>query len=175
MKPIFHLFLLIFVVLLGLCESFCQDSLCAILPKDSIYDKYNNAHTGLYAPNFSFITDKDTTKQYLYNLQADTIIILFYDPDCYHCKKEIKRLKKDKRLKKSLQSQKTIFLTIPPDIDYDYWHKSNHIIPDKWINAYTTDKDILISKYLWKVPQMFVLDNKKKIIRIEMYREDLEQ
>ncbi len=60
--------------------------------QDSIYDKYNNAHKGLYAKDFSFITSEDTVKQRLYHLKADTIILFFYDPDCYHCKKEIKKL-----------------------------------------------------------------------------------
>lgn len=146
------------------------------------YDKYNNSHYGLKMIDFNLtISDKsilqDTSLKgvnSLYDIVCDTLIILFYDPDCSHCNKVIKKLKKDKSLKRSLQSPRVKLLALTPDLDKDIWAKQckdSDLLDPKWINAYSEDNDQIITKLLWKVPEKFVLDTNKRIININMYNQ----
>ena len=139
-----------------------------------IFDKYNNQHIGLFAKDFRFITDKTDDTLSLYGLKADSLIILFYDPDCIHCKREIKKMRKDKKLNKAIELKRVTVLAVPPDITRQEWEKSVKHMPDCWINAWSLDNDIIIKKYLWKVPEKFILDRDKRILDIDMYREDLD-
>ena len=159
-----------FSVIIVLCivffEAFsqCGDTLT--------FDKYNNQMLGLFAPDFSFVINGADDTVSLYDVQTDSLIILFYDPDCSHCKKEIKKLRKDKKLNYLIDKNLVSVLTVPPDITIEEWKKTVNRMPDNWINAYSLDNDIIIKKYLWKVPEMFVLDRDKRIIGINMYREE---
>lgn len=138
------------------------------------FDKYNNPHLGLQVEDFSFVTTKDDNLHTLYNIKADSLIIFFYDPDCSHCKKEIKKLRKDKHLNNLIAQDSIVFMTIPPDIDLDYWVEFAKKLPKNWINAYLEEKDLLTKKFLWKVPEMFHLDKNKQVMQINMYKEEIE-
>lgn len=141
----------------------------------SFFDKYSNQHYGTYIRDFSFVSSEDTGRQQnLYSLQTDSIYIFFYDPFCDHCKKEIKHLKKDKNINKAIKEKTLVFLTIAPDIDYSVWQKTVKKMPEQWINAYSEERLQLIKQLLWKVPELFVADKQKRILYINMYREDLE-
>ena len=164
MKKLLH----ILNILLLFTDLFAQNS-------DSLtFDKYNNQHLGLFAPDFRFITTNNTDTSSLYNLQTDSLIILFYDPDCGHCKKEIKKLRKDKKLNKDIALNKVSVISVPPDITMKEWQKSVKRMPKNWINAYSLDNDFIIKKFLWKVPEMFILDKNKRIIYINMYKEEFD-
>ncbi|MBR1626814.1 MAG: thioredoxin family protein [Bacteroidales bacterium] len=159
-------FTIIIILTISFFEAFSQHS-------DTLtFDKYNNQHLGLFAPNFRFVINGANDTLSLYDIKTDSLIILFYDPDCSHCRKEIKKLRKDKKLNCLIERHSVRVLTIPPDITLDEWKKSVRRMPDNWINAFSLDNDVLIRKYLWKVPEMFVLDRDKRIIGINMYREE---
>lgn len=139
------------------------------------FDKYNNQHLETYIFDITFITADDTiNKQNLYSLQADSIYLFFYDPFCEHCIGEIKKLKKNKRINKAIKENSLVVLGIAPDIDYFTWQKTQKEMPKQWLNVYSSQNAEIIKRLLWKVPELFVLDKEKKIIYINMYREDLE-
>lgn len=137
----------------------------------SYFDKYNNQKLGTIAPNFSLEVYKTNALKDLNSFDADSIYLFFYDPFCEHCHKEIKKLKKDKSLKRVIKEQSLVIITIAPDISKDVWSKTVKKMPRYWCNAYSNDTDMIIKKYLWKVPELFVLDKNKVVRRIEMYRE----
>lgn len=143
--------------------------------EEFLFDKYNNQHLYTKGANFSIeIPDCDSIKD-LYSLNADSIYVLFYDPYCEHCKKEIKHLRKDKSLNKRIEAKELIFLTIAPDIEKDEWLKCVKKMPKQWLNAYSSDNEMIIKKYLWKVPELFVFDREKIIHKIEMYKEEYDE
>ncbi len=160
MKRVFWLIMIMF---------FARD--CAFAQVDT-FDKYNNQHLGLLAKDFRYIVANNDSVFSLYNIQTDSLIILFYDPDCSHCKKEIKKMRKDKKLNRSIRNNNCLVLTIPPDITKEEWQQTVKKMPKQWINAWSEDNDIIISKYLWRVPEVFYLDKDKHITKIEMFRED---
>lgn len=166
MKPVLKN--LFFIVILSSCLScFCQQ-----VGQELIFDKYNNQHLGTYICDFSFGTSNDTADySSVFSVEADSVYVLFYDPFCDHCHKEIKRLKKDSKLNKAIEAGSLVFITIAPDTEFDVWRENLAKMPKQWRNVYTSDKEKIIKKLLWKVPELFVLDKDKRITRIDMYRQ----
>lgn len=140
-----------------------------------LFDKYNNPRYNTLICDFDFVTALDTnTCQNLYSLKADSIYVFFYDPFCEHCHREIKLLKKNKQLNKAIKDSSLVILSIAPDIDYNTWQKYVKKMPKQWLNAYSFENEKIIKTLLWKVPELFVLDRQKRIVHIDMYRQDLE-
>lgn len=143
--------------------------------EEFLFDKYNNQRYNTFICDFDFVTASDSSaKQNLYSLKADSIYVFFYDPYCEHCHKEIKLLKKNKQLNKAIKDSSLVIITIPPDIDFLTWQKQVKKMPKQWLNAYSFENEKIIKTLLWKVPELFVLDRQKRIIHIDMYRQDLE-
>lgn len=159
---------LIICCLLFVCYCYGQN-------KELLFDKYNNQRYNTFICDFDFVTTSDSSaKQNLYSLKADSIYVFFYDPYCEHCHKEIKLLKKNKQLNKAIKDSSLVIITIPPDIDFLTWQNQVKKMPKQWLNAYSFEKEKIIKTLLWKVPELFVLDRQKRIIHIDMYRQDLE-
>lgn len=139
------------------------------------FNKYDNAHLNLYASDFRYVIKNNDSVFRLYDLRTDSLIILFYDPDCSHCEKEIKKLRKDKSLNKAIADKRCVVLTIPPDITMNEWEQNLNKLPKQWINAWSLDNDLIIKKYLWKVPEIFILNKDKQIIYINMFRQEYDE
>lgn len=146
----------------------------SLFAQADIFDKYNNPHLNLRVKDFRYIVEGNDSVFSLYNIKTDSLIILFYDPDCGHCQDEIKKLRKDKQLNKSIKKGLCLVLTIPPDISKEEWKKCVKKMPKQWINAWSEDRDTIITKYLWRVPEIFYLDKDKRVTKIEMFREDFD-
>ena len=146
----------------------------SLFAQADIYDKYNNPHLGLMVKDFRYMVEGSDSVFSLYNLQADSLIILFYDPDCGHWKHEIKKLRKDKQLNNSIKKGLCLVMTIPPDITREEWKATVKKMPKQWINAWSEDRDDIITKYLWRVPEIFYLDKDKRVTKVEMFREDFD-
>ncbi|MBP3253932.1 MAG: hypothetical protein J6M30_05455 [Bacteroidales bacterium] len=150
----------------------CFCFMIAAKAQDTLFfDKYNNQHTGTYLKDFGFVLQGSDSVYNLYSLQADTVMILFYDPYCDHCHDAIKKLKKDKALKQSIMSKSVIFLTVPPDITFEQWEQTVKHMPKLWLNAWSKEYDLITGQFLWKVPELFVLDKDFKILYIDMYNQ----
>lgn len=163
-------FVYLFLAFMSIGLAFAQDSSCSAI----FFDKYNNQKLGTKGVDFAIeIIDNDSITS-LYQVKADTLYVLFYDPYCEHCHKELKKLKRDKHLNKAIKEKTIAVLTIPPDISREEWLENVKKMPKQWLNAWSKDADILIKKYLWKVPELFVFDKDKTICKIEMYREEKE-
>ncbi|MDO5760860.1 MAG: hypothetical protein Q4Q06_07525, partial [Bacteroidota bacterium] len=74
----------------------------------------------------------------------------------------------------SIKDASLVFITIAPDVDYTTWQKEVKKMPKQWVNAYTSEKEKIIKKLLWKVPELFVLDKNKRVTHIDMYREEFD-
>ncbi|GEM_PF-1942676 len=153
---------------------YCLPLFCLAQNKE-VFDKYNNPMLGTLICDINFTSVKDTSvKQNLYSLKADSVYLFFYDPFCDRCHTEIKRLKKNKQLKKAIKDSSLIIISIAPDIDYYTWQKEVKHMPKQWINAYCFDNEKIIKSLLWKVPELFVLDKHKRILHINMYRQEFD-
>jgi thiol-disulfide isomerase/thioredoxin len=111
---------------------------------------------------------QDTTGKIrqLQNVQAKYTLVIFWDPTCSHCKKEIPELK---QYYDSLHKAGVSFevYAIYSELDYKTWKayiKEHHL---EWVNVCGKDaQELALAKYYYDVystPTIYLLDENKKI------------
>jgi len=108
-------------------------------------------------------------------LQAEYLLIYFYDPGCIHCKKELPRIHNELYPKYKKSGLEVVAMNVASDIEEwkDFISKNN--LTD-WINCADPDYK---SKY-WEyfdttgVPVTFILNRDKKIIGKKIHEQNLE-
>lgn len=121
-----------------------------------------------------FMNTIDNTPLYLYDLSADYVILVFWDPTCGHCQKEIPRInrlhKNDwKNFNHSIYAVnintevQTEWKTFISTHDLNSW---NHVSPAKVVHGNYTQKDVDFQTLynVVKTPVFYLLDKDKIII-----------
>lgn len=131
---------------------------------------------GKQAPNIKMLK-QDNSPISLYDVKSDFIILLFWNPDCGHCKKEMPTVV---ALEKKLKSKGvTVFsiCTALRDKVGECWDFVKDKQMDDFLNV--MDPDVTSGYYsLYKVqqtPMTFILDANKKIISKRISPEQLEE
>jgi thiol-disulfide isomerase/thioredoxin len=120
------------------------------------------------------LADTSGNYQSMYNINSPYTVLLFWDPDCGHCKKTVPKVKAfyDKAKSKGLQ-----VYSINTAVEEQKWkdfikeHKLNWInVADlKTQNNFRHDFDIITT------PQIFILDKNKKILAKKIDEETMEK
>ena len=96
---------------------------------------------GTIAADFEYetITGEVTT---LHNTPAGSegLILMFYYPDCSHCRVTIERLSADETLSASISEGRLKFMAIAINEDKDDWRKEAAYLPSEWIVGFNTDE-----------------------------------
>lgn len=129
-------------------------------------DKLRPILIGSIAPNMALIDTTLNTYSQIYTIKSTYTIMIFWDPDCGHCKKEIDVLKKfwDEQHKELDFS----VYAICADTSLTNWKKLIHEKGiESWINVNGTRSALGNYQDLYDVfatPLIFILDENKKII-----------
>ena len=111
----------------------------------------------------------------LYALKSDYTVLYFYDPDCGHCKKKTPALKELYDAKLKDKGVKVIAANIKKDVDK--WKKYIKDQDLNWINL--ADPEVRSNfRYEYNIettPQLFILDDQKKIIAKKLDVEQIEE
>jgi thiol-disulfide isomerase/thioredoxin len=120
------------------------------------------------------LTDSNNVARSMYDIQAKYTILVFWDPDCGHCKKSMPVVKAtyDKYKSKGVQ-----VYAVCTEVEMDKWRAFIRENKLEWINVanpelnnnFRQEFDILTT------PQLFVLDKDKKIIAKKIDAETLEK
>jgi thiol-disulfide isomerase/thioredoxin len=139
---------------------------------------------GEQAANLQMV-DSNGVENPLYNIKANYIVVVFWDPSCGHCQHEVPRLDSIYNAKWKKEGVK-MYGVLTETNDFDLWKK---FINDKklgnWINVYETDAQRKIVeqskqpsyKQLYDVtqtPTLYLLDKDKKIIAKKLTMEQLD-
>ncbi len=139
---------------------------------------------GEQAANLQMV-DSSGVDQPLYNIKANYVVVVFWDPSCGHCQHEVPRLDSIYNAKWKNEGVKMYGVLTEPK-DFDLWKK---FIIDKslgnWINVYETEAQRKIVeqskqpsyKQLYDVtqtPTMYLLDKDKKIIAKKLTMEQMD-
>ena len=129
---------------------------------------------GVKAANLEMV-DSTGKKTPLYNVDAENILVIFWDPTCGHCKEEIPRVDSIYRASWKKHGVK-IYSVLSDNEKKSDWVKyiKEHNIGD-WINVYETkemekaveDAKVAGFRQLYDViqtPTLFLLDKEKRII-----------
>ena len=119
---------------------------------------------GMTAADFSYVT-RDGRQTTLHSTKhKGDLLLIFYDPDCEHCKEIMERLRKDTTLKRMVADRKLAVLAIYSGDDHDLWVKTAPSLPDSWTVGYEPGTMQENGSYVLRaMPTFYLLDNKKVI------------
>ena len=133
---------------------------------------------GSVAEDFAYaLSDKDSPVFRLHDLKAERLILLFFDPECLHCRQLIDQMKQSPTLNAQQQSGRLKILTIYPYADVEAWRERVGILSANWINSYNPESSILSDElYELKItPALYLLDGQKRVIVREGGLSEVEQ
>ena len=102
----------------------------------------------------------------LYGLNAEYILIFFYNPDCHTCT-DIKYAMKESKLLTDLTTRGAVkVLTVYPDEDVELWKERLPEMAKEWVNAYDRDQVITheLLYNLSSMPSFYLLDKDKQVL-----------
>jgi thiol-disulfide isomerase/thioredoxin len=109
----------------------------------------------------------------LHSVKADYTVIVFWDPDCSHCKAEMPKLK---AFYEKYKSQGVEIYAACVEQDYDKWIKYIYDNQLKWVNVIDIYNISEFRKYydISATPVIILVDKNKKIIAKKINAEALE-
>lgn len=116
---------------------------------------------GMTAADFAYTT-REGNKTTLH--QTDTegeLLLIFYDPDCEHCKEVMSELQTEK----TLSDGSVKVLAIYSDEDHELWKRTAGLLPKEWTVGYEGGALQENGSYVLRaMPTLYLLDRKKKVI-----------
>lgn len=119
---------------------------------------------GQLATDFEFEL-RDGTHTSLYKtLEGADILLLFYDPDCDHCKETIKLLTQLFDTAESNDKAKFKILAVYSGDNRNNWDMTKNLLPDYWLVGYdgghVADEDIYVIREL---PSIYLISKDKTV------------
>lgn len=158
-----------------------------LLKTDALTDLEKEAYRPIYklvlrnkvgqkAEDFSFEL-ANGTKQKLSDTKAKYTFLMFYDPDCSHCKETIHQLRDTPQLVQLFDQLQVQVLAIDPWGDRSKWKTYQSELSYQWINGFDSDSKVLsFNLYDLKAsPTIYLLDEHKKVLLKDTYLEPVIQ
>ncbi|MDF2515189.1 MAG: hypothetical protein K0R59_485 [Sphingobacterium sp.] len=117
------------------------------------------------------------SKQKLSEVKAKFTLLIFYDPDCSHCKETILQLRDTPQLVQAFSELQLQIVAIDPWGDRSKWKNYMSEMSEKWINGFDSDSKILsFNLYDLKAsPTIYLLDENKKVLLKDAYLQQVIQ
>lgn len=135
-----------------------------------IYKLVLRNKVGQSAEDFSYEL-ANGTKQKLSQTKGKYTFLIFYDPECSHCKETIHQLRDTPQLIQLFEQLQVQVLAIDPWGDRNKWKNYMPEMSEKWINGFDSDSKILsFNLYDLKAsPTIYLLDEHKKVLLKDTY------
>lgn len=120
---------------------------------------------GHQAADFAF-TLADGSSRTLYNIQADYLLLFFYNPDCDTCVEMTRRLRSSGQLSAWQAGKNLKVLAFYPGSDLSLWKSHSAHMPSAWINSYDPAARLFNDELydLRVTPALYLLDKDKKVL-----------
>jgi thioredoxin-related protein len=128
---------------------------------------------GEVASDFTFLDNKGK-ECYMGDIEAQYIVLFFYNPDCEHCQKYLKSMKKDKLLATYAKQKAIAVVAVAVEADVEAFNAHFFDLPIEWNKGFCEDCEEIIEHYLEKVPSIYVLDDIKTILKSNIEPKELQ-
>lgn len=120
---------------------------------------------GTTAADFTYTTRHgDSTTLYQTTAKGD-LLLMFYDPDCEHCKEVMGELQANETLSNAIALGKITVLAIYSGDDRDLWKRTASSLPANWTVGYETGTLQENGSYVLRaMPTLYWLDSNKKVL-----------
>lgn len=124
---------------------------------------------GTMATDFTYLTPNGEL-QTLYTVPVTCrLLLLFYDPDCLHCRETINALHTASRLQQQIDSGQFTVLAICVGEDRDLWKSTLKDLPTQWFTGFDMGCIRQEERYLLPdMPMMYLLDGEKRVVKKEV-------
>lgn len=132
---------------------------------------------GELAPDLQRLESVDHKYYTLYDLKHDYIVLMFWEPNCGHCKKELPKLH-NAYIKLKAEDVDVEVMAIYTQVEREPWEK---FVTDKdfldWLNVYDKYQftNFRNNYDIYATPTIYVLDKDKKIIAKRLAAEQVEK
>lgn len=150
---------------------FLEELLCSpildeyekIRPKYQL-DTARRNRKGTVAADFAYV-GRDGRKRTLHGTKGDTILLVFYDPDCGHCMEIMASLSSDTAIRTAVNDGRLTVLAVFADGERESWRRLPDVIPDGWTEALDTTGVQERELYSFKqLPALYLLDGDKRVL-----------
>ena len=122
------------------------------------------------ASDFEFET-REGNKKKLYDVKSERLILIFYDPDCLHCREVMKNVSENRDIISSLKKEEIKVVAISSGTDKNKWREHSMSLPGEWIVGYEPgmieDEEIYVFR---SSPTIYILDSLKVVTDKEAQR-----
>lgn len=119
---------------------------------------------GSVATDFDFVS-RDGRQQSLHGVEAEQMLLLFYDPECPHCPDILERIADDHNINSAIADGSLTVLAVYAEGKRDVWENSCGELPPGWIVGY--DLSGILEHDLYNLPAMpiiYLLDRDKRVL-----------
>lgn len=129
---------------------------------------------GTPATDFTYYTRNGQRQTLHATPSASRLLLLFYNPDCRHCRETIALLSSDLRFRQMLQDGLLTVLAINTENEHEAGTHAEYPLPAGWIagtaDSALTDKELYI---LPAMPTLYLLDEAKRVLLKETSPEEI--
>lgn len=119
---------------------------------------------GTIATDFNYV-DRHGNRSNLHSLQSPRTMVVFYDPECPHCKEILDQLAANPRINAAIANKKLTVLAIYTEGKTDVWKNALDEMPPNWLIG--CDQSGIVENDLYDLPAMpivYLLDSEKRVI-----------
>ena len=129
------------------------------------WDAINKNRPGMTAADFVYTTSGGNTATLYSTHITSRLLLIFYDPDCEHCKEVMGELQSNQSLYDVVSSGKLQVLAIYSGDDHDLWIRTASSLPQYWSVGYDTGILQENGSYVIRtLPTLYLLDANKQVI-----------
>lgn len=156
-------------VLIAAMDTVCMPPLSATRAVTFPYmlEELSKNRVGHPANDFKFRTRAGEEMRLLDAVKAHPMnLVVFYDPDCDHCRDVITELKRSPDVTAMITGGSLGIIAVYYEGDDEVWNHGKGLIPDTWIDAVTPD-DVIEDEALYTLsrqPTLYLIDNEGKVL-----------
>ena len=124
---------------------------------------------GMTAADFAYTTREGNATMLHKTIAEGDVLLIFYDPDCEHCKEIMKELQENETLADAVALGKIKVLAVYSGDDYALWKRTAVSLPADWTVGYESGVLQENGSYVLRaMPTLYLLDSAKKVLVKDM-------
>ena len=121
---------------------------------------------GMTAADFSYTTREGVRTTLHQAHSEEQLLLLFYDPECEHCKEIMASLQQNATLNRLVAEKRLTVLAVYSGDDHDLWERDAAALPADWTVGYEPGWLQDTGAYVLRaMPTLYLLDRNKRVIQ----------